>query len=253
MGRMIIQAVAEEKSCEIVGGVEMKGLPVVGKDCGEVAGIGNIDAPIVDDVNSLVDRADVFIDFTFPGVTMKTLEAVKEAGKKMVIGTTALSKDEKAVIQEAGKKTAIVYSPNMSVGVNLLFEVIRQITPVLKDYDVEITEAHHRYKKDAPSGTAARLAEIVAQGLNRDLDKVGTYGRHGIVGERKKEEIGIHVIRAGDIVGDHTVLYCDEGERIEVKHQAHSRMTFAKGAVRAACFLSDQDKGFFTMKEVLGL
>jgi len=253
MGKMIVQACAKDPEVKVVGGIEQAGNPAVGKDAGETAGIGNLNAPISDDLAKIVNNCDVVIDFTFPAVTLANLEICRKNGKRMVIGTTGLKPEEVETVKKAGLSTAVVQSPNMSVGVNLLFKVIADVTKVLSDFDIEIVEAHHNQKKDAPSGTAEKLAQVIAEAREKSLDEIGIYGRKGIVGARKKGELGIHAVRGGDIVGDHTVLFAGEGERIEVKHQAHSRMTFASGAVRAARFVAGKDKGFFSMKEVLGL
>jgi 4-hydroxy-tetrahydrodipicolinate reductase len=253
MGKMIIQACVKDPDVKITAGVEQAGSPFVGKDAGETAGVGSLGAVIADDLAKVVNTCDVVIDFTFPAVTLANLEICRRNGKKMVIGTTGLSSAEVGIVRNAGQSVAVVQSPNMSIGVNLLFKIIADVTAVLSDYDIEIVEAHHNQKKDAPSGTAEKLAQVIAGVRNNSLEETGVYGRKGIVGARKKGELGVHAVRGGDIVGDHTILFAGEGERIEVKHQAHSRMTFASGAVKAARFLAGKDKGFFTMKEVLGL
>ena len=253
MGKMIIQTCVKDPDVKIVAGIEQAGSPFLGKDAGETAGVGSLGAVIVDDLAKVVKTCDVVIDFTFPAVTLANLDICSQNGKKMVIGTTGLSTAEVEIVRKAGQSVAVVQSPNMSIGVNLLFRIVADVTKVLSDYDIEIVEAHHNQKKDAPSGTAEKLAQIAAEARDKSLEEIGVYGRKGIVGARKKGELGIHAVRGGDIVGDHTVLFAGEGERIEVKHQAHSRMTFAAGAVRAARFLATKDKGFFTMKEVLGL
>lgn len=253
MGKMLVQAGHNNPNSEIVAGVERQGSPFVGQDCGTVAGIGKLNAPVVDNLEKVIEQGDVVIDFTAPEATMKNVEIAEKYKKKIVIGTTGLTEKHLSIIKEKSKNISIVQAPNMSVGVNLVFKLVEEISQVLSDYDIEIIEAHHNQKKDAPSGTAAKIAEIIADSLNRNLKEVGVYGRQGMVGARKKEEIGIHAVRGGDIVGDHTVLFATNGERIELKHQAHSRMTFAQGAVRAALFLMNQKTGLYSMKEVLGL
>jgi 4-hydroxy-tetrahydrodipicolinate reductase len=196
----------------------------------------------------------VLVEFTHPEPTIKHLKEAAAAGKAMVIGTTGLSPQQVEELKGLATKTRVVFAPNMSVGVNLMFKVVEQIAQVLSEgYDVEIVEAHHRLKKDAPSGTALKLAQIIAQALGRDLEKVGVYGRQGITGERTKEEIGIMTVRAGDIVGEHTVTFCGIGERLEVIHRAHNRDNFARGAVRAAQWIVAQPPGLYDMQDVLGL
>jgi 4-hydroxy-tetrahydrodipicolinate reductase len=196
----------------------------------------------------------VLIEFTHPGPTLEHLKDVAGAGKAMVIGTTGLSAAQVAELKNLAAKTRVVFAPNMSVGVNLMFKVVEDIARVLREgYDVEIVEAHHRLKKDAPSGTALKLAQVIAQGLDRDLEQVGVYARKGIIGERTKEEIGIQTVRAGDIVGEHTVIFGGVGERLEIIHRAHSRDNFARGAVRAAIWIVGRPNGFYDMQDVLGL
>ena len=253
MGKMIVTACSKDSQVKITGATEISGSSFIGRDVGETAGIEKNGTLISDSLEKAILESDVVIDFTFPETTIENLKVCEKFGKKMVIGSTGLKPEHYEAIKTASKKIAIVQSPNMSVGVNLLFRLVADVAKVLNDYDIEIIEAHHHFKKDAPSGTALKIAEVIAESLGRDLNKVGNYGRKGITGERPKDEIGIHSVRAGDIVGDHTVLFCTDGERIELKHQAHSRMTFVMGAVKAAKFLSSQSAGLFTMKEVLGL
>ncbi len=253
MGKMIVTACGKDPQIKIAGATEKAGSPFIGRDIGETAGIEKSGTFISDSLEKAASDCDVVIDFTFPEATMENLKVCEKLGKKMVIGSTGLKPEHYESIKAASKKIAIVQSPNMSVGVNLMFRLVADIAKVLNDYDIEIIEAHHHFKKDAPSGTALKIAEVIAESLGRDLNKVGNYGRKGITGERPKDEIGIHTVRAGDIVGDHTVLFCTDGERIELKHQAHSRMTFVMGAIKAAKFLMDHPTGLFTMKEVLGL
>ncbi|OGL41925.1 MAG: 4-hydroxy-tetrahydrodipicolinate reductase [Candidatus Schekmanbacteria bacterium RIFCSPHIGHO2_02_FULL_38_11] len=251
MGKMIRDAILESDGIKVVGGTEVKGHKCIGKEIEPEKGYK---IKISDDISEIIDSCDVVIDFTFPQATISNLEVCRKNKKAIVIGTTGLIAEQKKKISEAAKSIPIVLSPNMSVGVNLVFDLVKKISKVLGDeYDIEIYEAHHRFKKDAPSGTALKIAEIIAESLGRDLDRDGVYGRKGIVGERKKEEIGIHSIRAGDIVGDHTVLFSAHGERIEITHRAHSRETFARGAVRAAKFVASKKNGLFDMIGVLGI
>lgn len=253
MSRMIIAAAATDPAVALVSGTEITGSPDLGRDMAELSGLTANGIRITGDLEGAVKACDVIIDFTSQDAAMDNLDLAVKNRKKMVIGITGLDNNKMDRITEAARKTAIVYSPNMSVGVNLLFRLVEEAAKVLADYDIEIIEAHHRMKIDAPSGTAMKLAEIVASQTGKDITRDAVHGRHGLIGARKKNEIGMHAVRAGDIVGDHTVLFCTDGERIELKHQAHSRMTFAMGAVRAARFLADRSSGLFTMKEVLGL
>jgi len=200
------------------------------------------------------DDFEVLIDFTFPDLTLENAAFCQANGKKLVVGTTGLSDAEKAQLALAAEAVPVVFAPNMSVGVNVVLNLLRTAAATLgDDYDVEIIEAHHRHKKDAPSGTALRMGEVVAEALGRDLKTCAVYGREGFTGERSRHEIGFETIRAGDVVGDHTVLFATEGERIEITHKASSRMTFAKGAVRAAQWLADKPAGLYDMQDVLGL
>ncbi len=254
MGSSIIHAIRETEDLTLAGAVEREGHPLLGRDAGGVAGVGSIGVEIGQRIEALLDHADVVIDFTNPESTLPNLEKAYTRGKAVVIGTTGFSKEGEQKIREFAKKIPCVFSPNMSVGVNIVFKVIQDIASVLgDDYDVEIVEAHHRHKKDAPSGTAMRMAQILADALGRDLSEVGRFSRHGIIGERDRKEIGIQTLRAGDIVGDHTVLFGGMGERIEITHRAHSRDNFARGAVRAARWVVRQKPGLYDMMDVLGL
>jgi len=209
---------------------------------------------VVDDLASVVDQFDVLIDFTRPDASMAFIETCRQAGKKLVIGTTGYSDAQKALISEAAKDVAIVMAPNMSVGVNLSLKLLEMTAKVMGDYtDIEVIEAHHRHKVDAPSGTALRMGEVIADALGRDLKDCAIYGREGNTGERDRKTIGFSTIRAGDIVGEHTVMFADDGERVEITHKATSRMTFANGAIRAAVWLADKDSGLYDMQDVLGL
>ncbi len=254
MGCSIIKAIHQTEGIEVVGAIEREGHPFFGKDAGEVAGISPMKVRIVYGLENIPDRADVVIDFTTPQATLSNLEKVASAGKAWVIGSTGFTKDEEERLRRLADKIPCVFSPNMSVGVNLLFKIIQDVAKVLgDDYDMEIIEAHHRHKKDAPSGTAMKMAHILAGALGRDLSSVGKFSRHGIIGERDRKEIGVQSIRAGDIVGDHTVMFCGAGERIEITHRAQSRDNFALGAVRAAMWIVKQKPGMYDMMDVLGL
>lgn len=254
MGRSIINVIRETRLTELVGAVERFDHPDIGKDVGEITGSGKLGIKLTDNFEKAVKKADCVIDFTLPEAAIHHLDIALNNDIAMVIGTTGFSHHQRERLKEAGSQMRIIAAPNMSVGVNLLLKVVSDIAKILgKDYDVEIIEAHHRLKKDAPSGTAIRLAEVLAHSLERDLDKVAVYERHGIIGERKPEEIGIQTIRAGDIVGDHTIVFGGLGERIEVTHRAQSRDTFARGAVRAAMWVVQQPKGLYDMQDVLGI
>lgn len=254
MGKSIINVIKETNQAELVGAVEKPGHADIGKDIGEAAGAGKLGIKLADNFEKVIKKADCVIDFTFPEATMHHLDIALNNDAAMVIGTTGFSHHQRERLKEVGSKIKIVAAPNMSVGVNLLLKAVSDMAKVLgNEYDVEIVEAHHRLKKDAPSGTAMRFAEVLSQSLKRDLDKVAVYERYGIIGERKPEEIGIQTIRAGDIVGDHTIIFGGLGERIEVTHRAQSRETFARGAVRAAMWIVKQPKGLYDMQDVLGL
>jgi 4-hydroxy-tetrahydrodipicolinate reductase len=254
MGNRIIHAINETEGIELIGGVELKGHPAIGRDVGEVVGLGKLNIDIKDNLEEIVHMGDLTIDFTNHTASMNHLKIAAENNMPIVIGSTGFSSEQMEEARELSKKTRCVISPNMSVGVNLLFKIIRNIAVVLKDeYDIEIIEAHHRFKKDSPSGTAMKIAQILAETLKRDIDEVGVYGRKGNIGERTQQEIGIQAVRAGDIVGDHTVIFGGLGERLEVTHRAHSRDGFARGAVKAAKWVVQQENGLYDMQDVLGL
>ncbi len=252
MGRTLIEACARAEGLRLSAAIERPGSATLGSDAGELAGVGKLGVTIVPSLDGL--DFDVLVDFTRPEATLANLDQCRKVKKKMVIGTTGLDESGKSHIAEAAKHIAIVFAPNMSVGVNLCFKLLETAARVLgDDVDVEIVEAHHRYKADAPSGTALRMGEVVAQVLKRDLKECAVYERHGISGERARQTIGFSSIRAGDIVGDHTVLFAGGGERVEITHRAESRMTFANGALRAARWLVDRKTGLYDMQDVLGL
>lgn len=253
MGRRIIALATENEGMCVTGAVEYSECPFIGMDAGEVAGSGKIGVNILSDIEAAASQSDVIIDFTGIDATMNNLENYKKIGKPVVIGSTGLGKEEVDKLKELSNDIPVLYSPNMSVGVNLTFKVLEMVSKAIGDkWDIEIVEAHHRLKKDAPSGTAMRMGEVVADAIGRDIEKDGVFCRHGIVGERTDKEIGMQTIRAGDIVGEHTVMFCTEGERIEIIHRAHTRDMFAKGAVEAAKWISNKDKGFYNMFDVLG-
>jgi len=254
MGRRIVNVIGSTENISVIGAVERGGHPLLGQDVGEVAGLGPIGIKIGHRIDDFLENADVVIDFTTPEVTLYNIERACAIGRPMVIGTTGLSKEGEEKIRKCAERIPCVFSPNMSVGVNLIFRILRDMAKVLGDeYDVEIVEAHHRHKKDAPSGTAMQMARILADALGRDLSKVGRFCRYGMIGDREKKEICIQSLRAGDIIGDHTVLFGGMGERIEITHRAHSRDNFARGAVRAAMWVINQRPGLYDMMDVLGL
>ncbi|MCP3848910.1 MAG: 4-hydroxy-tetrahydrodipicolinate reductase [Gammaproteobacteria bacterium] len=254
MGRNLIIAVNEAQGAKLTAATERKGSSMVGVDAGELSGLKKNNVALLDEINDAMGHFDVCIDFTAPAVTIEHIKACRAAGKKMVIGTTGFTDEQKEIIEQAAEDIAIVFAPNMSVGVNLTFKLLDIAARVLGDsVDIEVVEAHHRHKVDAPSGTALRMGEVVADALGRDLKECAVYGREGQTGERDRKTIGFETIRAGDIVGEHTVMFADIGERVEITHKASSRMTFANGAVRAAQWLKNHDKGLFDMQDVLGL
>ncbi len=250
----IINAVQPNGEVKLAGALEREGSLMVGHDAGEVAGAGHAGIRITDNRDIAFGEADVIIDFTSPESTLKNIEDAARLGKAIVVGTTGFSHQQREHIKELSKKVRLVLAPNMSVGINLLLKLVYDaVSKVGHDYDIEIIEAHHRQKKDAPSGTAIRISEVVADALGSNLEEVAVYERKGIIGERKPGEIGIQTIRAGDIVGDHTVLLGGPGERIEITHKASSRQTFAVGAVKAALWLAGKENGQYDMQDVLGL
>ena len=254
MGKTLIEAVRQASDTTLGAAVDRPYSSLIGADVGELAGVGKIGLILQGDLQAVLDQFDVLIDFTHPSVTLKNLEVCRRSGKAMVIGTTGFSVEEKQLLEAAAKDIPIVFAANYSVGVNLCLKLLDTAARVLGDeVDIEIIEAHHRHKVDAPSGTALRMGEVVAQALGRDLQKVAVYGREGQTGARERETIGFATVRAGDVVGDHTVLFAAEGERVEITHKASSRMTFAKGAVRAAIWLKGAQAGLYDMQDVLGL
>lgn len=254
MGSRITALSREYEEIELAGVFEKKGHKGIGKDIGVLVGVGEMGIILEDDLGKVIDKADVLIDFTHTSSTLEHLRLASSKGKAMVIGTTGFTSDEIREVETLSRNIPCVLSPNMSVGINLLLKVIREIAIVLgDDYDIEIIEAHHRLKKDAPSGTAMKMAQVLASALKRDLNDVAVYARRGMIGERTKKEIGIQTIRAGDIVGEHTILFGGLGERIEITHKASSRDTFARGALKAALWVHGKVPGLYDMQDVLGL
>ena len=251
MGQTLIRCARRINDLAIVAAIESGSCPFLGKDAGIVAGTMDIGVLISDDAHKGAGKADVLIDFSFPSSTAKHALLAAELKKPIVIGITGLGAEEQACLKKASSKTAVLWSPNMSLGMNLLNATIGRIAKTLANYDVEIIETHHARKKDAPSGTALRLAETVAAARGVALDKTAVYGRKGIVGERTPGQIGIHAIRAGDVVGDHTVMFASEGERLEITHKASNRDCFALGALRAALWIAKRPPGFYDMRDVL--
>lgn len=254
MGRNLIQSCFDNPHCQLGAAIEHKSSPFIGLDAGEVAGVGSLNTKLVSKLPDAINDFHTLIDFTRPEVTIKNLETCVANSKNIIIGTTGFSEEQKQIIQQASKTIAIVFAPNMCVGVNLCFKLLDIAARVLGDeVDIEVIEAHHRHKVDAPSGTALRMGEVVANALGRNLEECAVYGREGTSGERDRKTIGFETIRAGDIVGDHTVLFADIGERVEITHKASSRMTFANGAIRAALWLENKNNGLYDMQDVLDL
>jgi 4-hydroxy-tetrahydrodipicolinate reductase len=253
MGKTLIEAIGQTDA-RLTAAVDRPDSSLIGADAGELAALGKLGVALSGDLATVLEHFDVLIDFTHPSVTLRNLALCRQAGKAMVIGTTGFSAEEKQLLVEAGKEIPIVFAANFSVGVNLCLKLLDTAARVLGDeVDIEIIEAHHRHKVDAPSGTALRMGEVVAQALGRDLAEVAVYGREGQTGARERQTIGFATVRAGDVVGDHTVLFAGDGERVEITHKASSRMTFAKGAVRAALWLEGRGAGLYDMQDVLDL
>ena len=248
MGSLISNLVLKDGDLNLVGVTEREDSPFIGKEFAR-------GVKFYSSLKEFTEKPDVVIDFTTPQGTLKVLGEARELKIPLVIGTTGFTQEEKEKIEETSKSIPIVFSPNMSLGVNLLFKLVGEVAKALKDkgYDVEIFEVHHRFKKDAPSGTALRLAEIIAESIGKDLEDIGVYGRKGIVGERKKDELGILSARMGDVVGEHTVFFATMGERLELTHRATSRETFARGAIIAAKWVVGKPVGLYNMFDVLGI
>jgi 4-hydroxy-tetrahydrodipicolinate reductase len=254
MGSRIVALARETPDVRVVAAVEAPGHRALGSDAGEVAGVPRAGVALTSDPAAAITTGRVLVEFSAPEPTLEHLRLVAAAGARAVIGTTGFSAAQREEIAALGRRAPIMLAPNMSVAVTLAFKLLPLMARALGDeYDVEITEIHHRFKKDAPSGTAAHMAEVIAQALGRDLGKVGVYGRHGLPGERTPKEIGVMSLRSGDVVGEHTVSFGALGERLELTHRAHSRDTFARGALRAARWIVGQPAGLYSMADVLGL
>lgn len=254
MGKTNIEAVVQAEGVTLGAAIVEPDSSLIGVDAGELAGVGRQGVAVVGSLAEAKNDFDLLIDFTSPATTLQNLAFCAEHGKQMVIGTTGLTDAERAKLNSYGDKMSLVFASNMSVGVNLCFKLLHMAAQALgDDYDVEVIEAHHRHKVDSPSGTALSMGEVLADALGRDLNECAVYGREGQTGARPQKEIGFATVRAGDVVGDHTVLFGTEGERVEITHKASSRMTFAKGAVRAANWLKEKDNGVYSMQDVLNL
>jgi 4-hydroxy-tetrahydrodipicolinate reductase len=254
MGRMLIEAVNDNPQTTLKAAIERQGSSLVGADAGEVAAIGCLNVEIVDDLKSVVDAIDVLIDFSLPDATEQNMQICAEHNVAMVIGTTGFNEQQEQVLTQASENVAIVYAGNYSTGVNLSLKLLAMAAKAFgEEADVEVIEAHHKHKIDAPSGTAYMMAEAVAEARGQQLKDVAVYGREGQTGEREAGTIGIHAIRGGEIIGDHTVMFIADGEVVEITHRARARMTFAAGAVRAATWVIQQSAGQYNMQDVLGL
>ena len=253
MGRMIIESTLKDGEATLVSAIDQAGISAIGKDAGEMVGMP-CGVPVTTDVEAGIALADCLIDFTRPEGTLEHLAICRRHKVAIVIGTTGFDDKGKQAIADAAREIPVVFAPNMSVGVNVVFKLLDTASRILAEgYDIEIVEAHHKHKIDAPSGTALRMGEVVAQALGRNLAECAVYGREGVTGERNPSTIGFATVRGGDIVGDHTVMYCGTGERVEISHKAGSRMPYALGSLRAARFLADKKSGLFDMQDVLGL
>ena len=254
MGSRLVALLQGDKDLRLAAALEAPGHPAVGKDAGEVAGVGRTGVAITDKPEGALGSERILIEFSVPEATLAHLRLVAREGGRAVIGTTGLSPAQREEIADLARQAPILLSPNMSVAVNVAFRVLRDMARMLGDeFDVEVTEIHHRFKKDAPSGTALRMAEVVAEALGRDLASTAVYGRHGLPGERTRNEIGIFSLRSGDVVGDHTVSFGTLGERLELTHRSHNRDNYARGALRAARFIAGAGPGLYSMQDVLGL
>ena len=254
MGRMLIEAVQDNSQTILNAAIERQGSSLVGADAGEVAAIGRLEVQIVDDLKVVINDIDVLIDFSLPDATEQNMQICAVNNVAMVIGTTGFNEQQEQVLAKASEKIAIVYAGNYSTGVNLSLKLLGMAAKAFgEDADVEVIEAHHKHKIDAPSGTAYMMAEAVAEARGQNLKDVAVYGREGQTGERKAGTIGIHAIRGGEIIGDHTVMFIADGEVVEITHRARARMTFAAGAVRAATWVIKQEVGQYNMQDVLGL
>ena len=253
MGQMLIEAIRASDDCQLAGALDIASSPAIGNDAAAFLGHAS-GVPISSDIRGALKNARVLIDFTRPEGTLAHIRHCREMGVNAVIGTTGFSEDQKAQIADSARDIAIVMAPNMSVGVNVTMKLLEMAARALSTgYDIEIVEAHHRHKVDAPSGTALKMGEVIAQAIGRDLKECAVFSREGVTGERDPSTIGFSSIRGGDIVGDHTVLFAGTGERIEITHKAASRATYSQGSLRAVRFLADKRKGLFDMFDVLQL
>jgi 4-hydroxy-tetrahydrodipicolinate reductase len=254
MGKMLIETLANSEGAELTAALEHPASSLIGADAGELAGLGKNGVIISGNINDIIGQFDVLIDFTVPVATLANATACAAAGKKIIIGTTGFTPEEEIQLLSNQQHIGLCKAANFSTGVNVTLKLLKQAAEILgDDYDIEIYEAHHRHKVDAPSGTALAMGEAVAEGVNRNLREVAVYGREGQTGARKSETIGFATVRGGDVVGDHTVMFLADGERVEISHKASSRMSFARGAVRAATWISEKPAGLYSMQDVLGL
>jgi 4-hydroxy-tetrahydrodipicolinate reductase len=254
MGNRLVALLQEDKELRLVGALEAPGHPALGRDAGEAAGVGRLTVPITADAEAALGKDRILIEFSVPEASLAHARLVARQGGRAVIGTTGFTPAQREELAAIGRSIAILVAPNMSVGVNVAFRILADMARMLgDDYDVEIVETHHRFKKDAPSGTALRMAEVVAEALGRDLAKTAVYDRHDKLAERSRKEIGIAALRSGDVVGEHTVSFGALGERLELTHRAQSRDNFARGALRAARFIATARPGLYSMQDVLGL
>lgn len=254
MGRQLLRAICEHQLADLGGAADAPGAASIGLDASVLSGDGEQGVRVTESAKELVNSCDVVIDFTAPVVSLALLDVLKGSGKSVVIGTTGFTAEQQQQLHDHAKHTPIVFAPNYSVGVTVTLALLAQAARAFADdYDIEVIEAHHRHKVDAPSGTAIKMGEVLADTLGRDLKECAVYGREGITGERDRKTIGFETIRAGDIIGEHTVLFAGNGERIEITHRATDRMTFARGALKAALWLGNQPAGLYDMRDVLGL
>jgi 4-hydroxy-tetrahydrodipicolinate reductase len=254
MGGRIIHMLHQNTDVALAAAFEHPGSPGVGQDVGQVVGLGELGLTVAASLQEVIDQGDVVIDFTAPQATLENIRVAESQGVAMVIGTTGITGAMLDEVQALGKKIRCVMAPNMSVGVNVMFRIAADMAKILgRDYDMELLEVHHRLKKDAPSGTAMRLAQILAESVDRDIEEVGVYERKGMIGQRTDEEIGLQTWRAGDITGEHTIMFGGIGERLELVHRAHNRDNFARGAIRAAAWVVTMPPGLYDMQDVLGL
>jgi 4-hydroxy-tetrahydrodipicolinate reductase len=254
MGREIVSVFSSDREIRIVGAIERPDIRQIGMDAGSVAGLESIGVSISSDLEEVISKGDVIVDFTNCAASLRTIEAAATHGKPVVLGTTGFSREQLETIKEYSKTIPILMSPNMSQGVNILFHLIKRAAQLFgKEYDVEICEIHHNLKKDAPSGTALRFGNLISEARGKKIEDIGVFGRKGVIGKRSDEEIGIMALRLGDTVGDHTVIFGGPGERVEFTHRCSSRKNYAAGALKAAKFLVEKKNGFFGMEDVLGI